>query len=55
MFKRYKQLTSEHRYVIYLGIRNGDTLKTIANLIGASPSTVSRGKEIPGELHSFLQ
>jgi len=42
MFKRYKQLTSEQRYVIYLGMENGDTRKTIANLIGVSPSTVSR-------------
>nr|WP_286832418.1 MULTISPECIES: helix-turn-helix domain-containing protein [unclassified Proteiniphilum] len=39
---KYKRLTSEHRYVIYLGMKNGDTRKTIANLIGVSPYTVSR-------------
>src|SRR5690554_6428791 len=40
--KKYKQLTSEQRYAIYLGLENGDTQRTIASLIGVSPSAVSR-------------
>ncbi len=39
---KYKQLTSEQRYAIYLGIENGDNRKAIAGLIGVSPATVSR-------------
>ncbi|SCD19306.1 Transposase for insertion sequence element IS4351 [Proteiniphilum saccharofermentans] len=42
MRKKYKQLTSEQRYAIYLGIKNGDSQRTIAESIGVSPSTVSR-------------
>ncbi len=45
LMKKYKQLTSEQRYAIYLGLENGDTQRTIAGLIGVSPSTVSR--ELP--------
>jgi len=42
LMKKYKQLTSEQRYAIYLGLENGDTQRTIASLIGVSPSAVSR-------------
>ena len=42
LMKKYKQLTSEQRYAIYLGIGNGDNQKAIASLIGVSPATVSR-------------
>ncbi|WP_169337984.1 helix-turn-helix domain-containing protein, partial [Proteiniphilum acetatigenes] len=37
MRKKYKQLTSEQRYAIYLGIKNGDSQRTIAESIGVSP------------------
>jgi IS30 family transposase len=42
LMKKYKQLTSEQRYAIYLSLENGDTQRTIASLIGVSPSAVSR-------------
>jgi IS30 family transposase len=42
LMKKYKQLTSEQRYAIYLGLENGDTQRMIASLIGVSPSAVSR-------------
>ncbi|SFU47495.1 Helix-turn-helix domain-containing protein, partial [Porphyromonadaceae bacterium KHP3R9] len=42
LMKKYKQLISEQRYAIYLGLENGDTQRTIASLIGVSPSAVSR-------------
>lgn len=42
MKKKYKQLTSEQRYTIYLGKQNGITQSEIAKTIGVSPSTVSR-------------
>lgn len=42
MISRYKQLTSEQRYVIYLGKKNGAIQSEIAKSIGVSPSTVSR-------------
>src|SRR5690554_4212277 len=42
LMKKYKQLTSEQRYAIYLGLENGDTQRTIASLIGVGPSAVSR-------------
>jgi IS30 family transposase len=42
LMKKHKQLTSEQRYAIYLGLENGDTQRTIASLIGVSPSAVSR-------------
>src|SRR5690554_6801929 len=42
LMKKYKQLTSEQKYAIYLGLENGDTQRTIASLIGVSPSAVSR-------------
>src|SRR5690554_4308078 len=42
LMKKYKQLTSEQRYSIYLSLENGDTQRTIVSLIGVSPSAVSR-------------
>ena len=42
LMKKYKQLTSEQRYAIYLGSENGDTQREIADRIGVSASTVSR-------------
>ena len=39
---KYKQLTSEQRYYIYLERQKGSTQKTIAEAIGVSESTVSR-------------
>lgn len=42
MSKRYKKLTSEQRYAIYLCIQNGATQVAITRSIGVSPSTVSR-------------
>lgn len=43
--KMYKQLTREQRYAIYLGIREGKTLTSIAKQIGVNVSTVSREKK----------
>ncbi|ULB35049.1 IS30 family transposase [Proteiniphilum propionicum] len=40
--KKYKQLTSEQRYAIYLEMKNGAFQREIAKKIGVSPSTVSR-------------
>lgn len=39
---KYKQLTREQRYAIYLGLKAGMTLTAIARQIGVSVSTVSR-------------
>lgn len=39
---RYKHLTREQRYAIYLGRQKGETLTEIAQSIGVSKSTVSR-------------
>jgi IS30 family transposase len=39
---KYKQLTSEQRYYIYLERQKGSTQKSIAEAIGVSESTVSR-------------
>lgn len=38
---KYKQLTSEQRYAIYLGKQKGTSRRVIARSIGVSPSTVS--------------
>lgn len=40
--KTYKQLTSEQRYVIYVGLQNGKSQRAIAKSIDVHPSTVSR-------------
>ena len=42
MTKKYKQLTSEQRYAIYLGLQKGASRRAIAGSIGVSASTVSR-------------
>src|SRR5690554_5012871 len=42
MIQKYKQLTSEQRYGIYLGKQKGASQRVIAESIGVSPSTVSR-------------
>lgn len=39
---KYKHLTREQRYAIYLGRQRGETLSKIAQTIGVSKSTVSR-------------
>jgi len=39
---KYKQLTSEQRYAIDLGLENQAPMRKIAESIGVSPSTVSR-------------
>lgn len=39
---KYKHLTREQRYAIYLGRQKGETLTQIAQTIGVSKSTVSR-------------
>ena len=40
--KKYKQLTSEQRYAIDLGLRNGKKKTQIAKEIGVNPSTIYR-------------
>ena len=39
----YKHLTREQRYAIYLGIQKKESYKVIAQTIGVSSSTISRG------------
>jgi IS30 family transposase len=39
---KYKHLTSEQRYYIYLERQKGSTRKSIAEAIGVSESTISR-------------
>ena len=39
---KYKHLTREQRYAIYLGRQKGETLEMIARSIGVHKSTVSR-------------
>jgi len=39
---RYKQLTSEQRYAIFIGLQEGKSKRSIAQSIGVSPSTVCR-------------
>ena len=40
--KKGKHLSKENREVIESGVRNGDSARSIAKRIGASPSTVTR-------------
>lgn len=40
--RKYKQLTAEERYCIYIGRKEGRSLRTIAKEIGRSHSTLSR-------------
>lgn len=42
LLMKYKQLTSEQRYAIYVGLQNGESKTKIAKSIGVSPSTVYR-------------
>ncbi len=42
LMKKYKQLTSEQRYTIYLGVKNGKKKTKIAAEIGVNVSTVYR-------------
>jgi IS30 family transposase len=42
LMKKYKQLTSEQRYAIYLGLKDGTSKKDIALLIGVHISTLYR-------------
>lgn len=42
LLMKYKQLTSEQRYAIYLGLKNGISKSEIAKSINVSPSTVYR-------------
>ena len=39
---KYKQLTSEQRYAIFIGLQEGKSKRSIAQSIGVSPSTVCR-------------
>ena len=40
--KKYKQLTSEQRYTIYLGVKSGEKKTEIASKIGVNVSTIYR-------------
>lgn len=40
--RKYKQLTSEQRHAIGLGLKNRASMRKITESIGVSPSTVSR-------------
>ena len=42
LLMKYKQLTSEQRYAIYLGLQNGVSKLKIAKSLGVSPSTIYR-------------
>lgn len=42
LLMKYKQLTSEQRYAIYLGLQNGISKTKIAESIGVNPSTIYR-------------
>ncbi len=42
LIKKYKQLTSEQRYAIYLGLKNGKKKTEIAKEIGVCVSTIYR-------------
>lgn len=42
LLMKYKQLTSEQRYAIYLGLQNGVSKLKIAKSVGVSPSTIYR-------------
>jgi IS30 family transposase len=44
MLKKYKQLTSEQKYAIYLGLQNGTSKTEIAKSTKVSPSTVYRDR-----------
>jgi IS30 family transposase len=45
LMKKYKQLTSEQRYAIYLGLEEGTSKKDIALRIGVHLSTLYRELE----------
>ena len=45
LLMKYKQLTSEQRYAIYLGLKEGTSKKDIALLIGVHISTLYRELE----------
>ena len=42
LMKKYNRLTSEQRYAIYLGLKDGTSKKDIALLIGVHISTLYR-------------
>ena len=42
VMKKYKQLTSEQRYTIYLGVKSGEKKTEIASKIGVNVSTIYR-------------
>jgi DNA-directed RNA polymerase specialized sigma24 family protein len=45
LMKKYNRLTSEQRYAIYLGLKDGTSKKDIALLIGVHISTLYRELE----------
>ena len=51
--KRYTHLTSEQRYQISNGLKQGYSQQTIANIIGVNKSTISREIRCNGGSRNF--